>query len=105
VVQPGHFAATTSDGRVRIAASKLPISRLAEMLANQLGRPVLAKTGLAGAYDYKLEFSPEGLALDKEDALSLLTAVQEQLGLRLEQKQGPIDVLVIDHVEKTPTEN
>lgn len=113
VVQPGHFVATTVNGRVRIAASKLPISRLAEMLANQLGRPVLDKTGLAGPYDYTLEFSPEGLAAGPaattpagdQDALSLLTAVQEQLGLRLTQRRGPVDVLVIDHVEKTPTEN
>lgn len=112
VVQPGHFVSTTANGRVRIAASKLPVSRLAEMLANQLGRPVRDKTGLAGLYDYTLEFSPEGLASglaaappSDQDALSLFTAVQEQLGLRLEQKKEPVDVLVIDHVEKTPTEN
>jgi uncharacterized protein (TIGR03435 family) len=113
VVQPGHFVSTTVNGRVRIAASKLPISRLAGTLANQLGRPVLDKTGLADLYDYTLEFSPEGLAgglaaaapPGDQDTLSLFTAVQEQLGLRLEQKKGPVDVLVIDHVEKTPTDN
>jgi uncharacterized protein (TIGR03435 family) len=117
-VQPGHSVATTVNGRVRVAASKIPISRLAEILANQLGRPVLDQTGLTGLYDYTLQFSPEGLAggpaattpasdpaLDKEDAPSVFTAVQEQLGLRLQQKNGPVDVLVIDHVEKTPTEN
>jgi uncharacterized protein (TIGR03435 family) len=113
VVQPGHFVSTTVNGRVRIAASKFPISRLAGMLANQVGRPVLDKTGLAGLYDYTLEFSPESLASGlaaaapppDQDALSLFTAVQEQLGLRLEQKKGPVDVLVLDHVDKTPTEN
>ncbi len=103
-VQPGHFATTNVDGRVRIAASKLPISRLTEMLANQLGRPVVDNTRLAGPYDYRLEFSPEGLAGDP-DALSLFTAVQEQLGLRLQPSKGPVDVLIIDSVEKTPTEN
>jgi uncharacterized protein (TIGR03435 family) len=118
VMQAGHSGATTVNGRVRIAGSKLPISRLAEILANQLGRPVLDQTGLTGPYDFTLQFSPEGLAggtpaitpasnteLDEQDAPSLFTAVQEQLGLRLQQNKGLVDVLVIDHVEKTPTEN
>ena len=98
------------------------------MLANQLGRPVIDKTDLTGEYDYTLEFSPEGLSggplggtlppppppvagappagnPSDQEPPSLLTAVQEQLGLKLEAKKGPLDLLVIDHADKTPVEN
>ena len=114
-----------------MAATMQPMERLADMLGNQLGVPVINKTGLSGNYDYTLDFAREpgqglpglppppppppgigdggpgkaGLAGDPSDAPSLLTAVQEQLGLKLEKKKGPLEVLVIDHAEKTPTEN
>ena len=118
-------------GGIRMAATMQPMERLADMLGNQLGVPVINKTGLSGNYDYTLDFAREpgqglpglppppppppgigdggpgkaGLAGDPSDAPSLLTAVQEQLGLKLEKKKGPLEVLVIDHAEKTPTEN
>ncbi len=116
--------------RMRMIATKQSLSKMADMLANQLGHPVIDKTGLAGEYDYSLEFSPEGLprgalgmlppppppppgaggppvadSSGDQDSPSLVTAVQEQLGLRLESKKGPLDLLVIDHADKTPTEN
>jgi uncharacterized protein (TIGR03435 family) len=132
VLPPGTTAMMVMNGRMRMIASKQPIARLADMLANQLGRPVVDKTGLTGEYDYKLEFSSEGLSggafgglppppppppgtggpapvaagpADTSDAPGLLAAVQEQLGLRLDQKKGPLDLLVIDRAEKVPTEN
>lgn len=111
-VQPGHFAMIVVNGRNRLSASKLPIARLVTVLASQLGRPVVDKTGLAGEYNYTLEFSPEGLGRgvsaatpEEPDVASLVTAIQEQLGLKLEQAKGPVDVLVIDHAQKIPIEN
>jgi uncharacterized protein (TIGR03435 family) len=98
-------------GRLRVGGQ--PISALASALANQLGRPVIDKTGLSGSFDLALSFMPDGgregragtpppgvplpPAVDP-DAPSLFTALQEQLGLKLESERGPVDVLVIDSV-------
>ena len=69
------------------------------------GRPVINKTNLNGLYDFRLQFSGEALSGNPDAAgPSIFTAIQEQLGLRLEPSKGPVDVLVIDHVER-PSEN
>jgi uncharacterized protein (TIGR03435 family) len=103
------------------------MGQLVNMLANQLSRPVVDQTGLTAKYDYTLDFAPEpgqthgpmGALMgpggpgggpgagDSNDQAgpNLVTAVQEQLGLKLEAKKGPVDLLVIDRAEKTPTEN
>ena len=76
---------------------------LASMLAILVKRPVINKTNLTGNYDLSLRFAPDG---DTKSTLpSLFTAIQEQLGLRLESTKVPIDYLVIDECNKTPTEN
>jgi len=70
-----------------------------------LDRPVIDKTGLAGRYNFILRWTPDELNTnDPNAAPSIFTAVQEQLGLKLEPARGPADVLVIDHVE-APSEN
>jgi uncharacterized protein (TIGR03435 family) len=135
--------------------------QFAQMLGNQVNRPVVDKTGLSGKYDFTLEFTfepgagPGGLALPPpppggfggpgggpgpvtaggagggqasvgggppggpkegpvtapldsqtaDSAPTIFTALQEQLGLKLDSKKAPLDMLVIDHIEKTPTEN
>ena len=74
---------------------------LATTLANICGRPVFDKTGLTGKYDYKLEYAPEDAQPDPDStAPSIYTAVQEQLGLKLESAKGPVEIFVIDHAEK-----
>src|SRR5438093_1564655 len=122
------------NGRFRMTANRQSMSGLAEMLGNQLGRPVVDMTGLTAKYDFTLDFAPEegqrmmgpmgalphppppppgegggGGAIpsapDSQSGPSLFTAVQEQLGLKLDSKKGPVDLLVIDHLEKVPTEN
>ena len=72
--------------------------------------PILDRTGLEGKFDFKLEFAPQApgaLAPDTtgEAGPNLLTAVQGQLGLRLNPRKIPLDVLVIDRADKVPTEN
>jgi uncharacterized protein (TIGR03435 family) len=68
-------------------------------------RIVLDKTGLTGKYDYQLKFqSVQPPAAATDDRPSFITALQEQLGLKLEPERAPIEVLVIDHVER-PSED
>ena len=72
-------------------------------------RPVLDRTGLQGAFDFSLKFGESNdemkRALIQGDGPSLFTLIQEQLGLKLEARKGPIDMLIIDHVERVPVEN
>jgi bla regulator protein blaR1 len=87
---------------------------LAEHLARQLGQPVINKTGLLGRYNFQLHWVKDAthpgssdVSTDSPstDSLSLLTAVQEQLGLKLEPQTALTPVLVIDHIEKPTAEN
>ncbi len=106
-------------GRGRIEVQGIDMAGLAMQLSQQLRRTVLDKTGLAGNYDFKLEWTPdvgqqqlgpkeiggpETAPPVDSTGPSLFTALQEQLGLRLESTKGPVEMLVIDRVEK-PTEN
>jgi uncharacterized protein (TIGR03435 family) len=78
------------------------IAVLASNLGNQLGRIVVDKTGLPGRYDWMLVWDPDPTAQSTRP--SLFTALQEQLGLKLEAQKGPMQVLVIDSVQR-PSEN
>lgn len=79
----------------------LPISSITEFLSEQVERPVVDRTGLTGAWDLDLKFTPAA-ELSRADSSSplIFTALQEQLGLKLESTRGPVEVLVIDAVER-----
>jgi len=79
------------------------IGTLASLLARPVGHPVVDRTGLTGTYKLDLKFAPNNVP--DSDLPDIFTAVQEQLGLKLEAKKVPAEFLVIDHVDKTPTEN
>ena len=88
---------------------KLTAGALAGSLAFFVGRPVLDYTALTGKYDIELQWTPDAVRLrsaapSEENSPSIFTALQEQLGLKLESAKGPVRTLVIDHVEK-PSEN
>ena len=85
----------------RIKADAISSDLLMQVLAGASGRIVVNRTGLTGPFSVDLEYSPDQTATDKP---SIFTAVQEQLGLKLEAARGPVDVVVIDHVEH-PTED
>src|ERR1700685_3017370 len=100
-----------SEGGQKIQASSTSIKSLADWLTRQLSRPVLDKTELRGTYDFTIEWMPDTASTSSPDAAnavtlpglpgaSLFTALQQQLGLRLEPGKSPIEVLMIDHVEK-----
>jgi len=72
-------------------------------LQGSAGRVVIDKTGLTGAYDVDFETempSLPGQPTTPREGLSMFTVLEEQLGLKLESERGPVDVLVIEHVEK-----
>jgi uncharacterized protein (TIGR03435 family) len=92
------------------------MARFAEFLSRQIGVPVLDMTGLKGAYEVKLDWVREPrtaadvkgdvpMAVDGPPGTNIPTALQDQLGLRLEARKAPIEVLVVDHAERVPTEN
>lgn len=89
-------------GRGKITGLGVPIGAVADVLSRMLGRPVIEKTGLTGNFDYQAQFTPD----DSQDSPnpSLFTALQEQLGLKLEPQKGPVDIFVIDGAQK-PTKN
>jgi uncharacterized protein (TIGR03435 family) len=102
--------ASTNNGRGHIVATNATMDRFAQILSRQMDRPVVNHTGLEGAFDVTLQWSVEsgGPAKPAEGAViegpSIFTAIQEQLGLRLRVRKVPVEVIVIDHVEK-PSEN
>jgi uncharacterized protein (TIGR03435 family) len=74
---------------------------LAEILQFRCNRPVVDQTGLKGRYDFKLQWSTdETRATDADAPPGLFTAIQEQIGLRLEPVKAQADVLVVDKVER-----
>jgi uncharacterized protein (TIGR03435 family) len=117
------------NGRGHVTAKMMSMPGLVDILARSVDRPVVDQTGLKGTYDFNLDFTPDestrmpmpagvpppppgvgeggGLhgAENPDNGLSLFAALQAQLGLKLEPKKGPVELIVIDRVEKAPTEN
>jgi len=88
-----------------IANDRVSMEWFAGVLGGLLGRPVLDRTGFAGSFKVRLEFAAVGPDRDSDSTKpSIFTALEEQLGLKLESQKGTEEVLVIDHVEK-PSEN
>ncbi len=97
----GHRA----DG-IHLNMPRLTMDGLASMLENQIQQPIADATGIKGEYDIQLQWTPDLAASPAPDSAPPLTqALQDQLGLRLEQRKGPVDMFVIDHIDRIPTEN
>lgn len=128
MARPGALMMMRMPGRMRMMGTGVTMAGLVDNLVRMEDRPVVDQTGLTKKYDITLDFSQEGIgamrgmpvpppgmekappggemkAPESVDSASLPAALQEQLGLKLEAKKGPVDLLVIDHIEKTPTEN
>ncbi|MGA3203761.1 MAG: TIGR03435 family protein [Bryobacteraceae bacterium] len=104
-VGPGEATGTARlDG---IRSNRMQMNRLAALLSRTTRMPVLDKTGLTGFYQFDLRYANEVSPKPEEDPAgpSVFTAVQEQLGLKLESKKGPVEVLVVDRAERIPVEN
>lgn len=90
-----------NSGRVRATGTQL--AELAPLLSQYVGRRVFDRTGMPGLYDFELDFSP-GLEAGGDNSTSLFTALEEQLGLKLESQRGPVEVIVVQQIRR-PTEN
>jgi uncharacterized protein (TIGR03435 family) len=110
--------AMAPDNRAQIKSNGETIDKLVQALGNVLKRQVKDGTGLTGKYNYTLTYaggaSLDGPFAQQLDAASttepsgfpdIFTALQSQLGLKLEPKKVAVEILVVDHMEKTPTEN
>ena len=100
-------------GGARMQGGKIPMAEFVRVLSMVLGRTVVDKTGFTGLFDVRLGFLPDettaalpppppdaaGASLDSRNP-SILSALPEQLGLRIEAGKGPVEVIVIEHVEQ-----
>jgi bla regulator protein blaR1 len=110
----GGVGAKFVSGRVHVGSENLSIGELANVLPvvsrNSIDRPVFDKTGLSGKFDFTMEYTPEPNGPPRPDfepdptGPTFLEALKDQLGLKLVPQIGPVDVLVVDHVEE-PTPN
>jgi uncharacterized protein (TIGR03435 family) len=104
-------------GRGNMEANAIPFANFVSALSGMIGRTIVDKTGLTGFYDIKLQWSPDSAPAANAAAPaapetqpvdsngpSIFTALQEQLGLKLESAKGPVAVIVIDSIEK-PSQN
>jgi uncharacterized protein (TIGR03435 family) len=102
---PRRSSMNVHDGLV--TAQGVPLDPLIHFLSDRVGRPIEDKTGLTGTYDFTLQLGDQGHdsptpdlnSADASTGPSIFTAIQEQLGLKLEAEKGPVQVLVIDHME------
>ncbi len=119
------------NGRARSQGDGMSMDQIVTFIANQIGKPVTDGTGLKGKYDFRLMWAMESMGrgggmmpppppggrgeggmgaapiprASEDSGPTFYSALQDQLGLKLEQKKGQIDILVVDRAEKVPTEN
>jgi uncharacterized protein (TIGR03435 family) len=89
--------------RGRISGAKVTAAMLAKVLAEQVHRPVEDATGFKDAFNFTLEWAPD--SDPSSNRPSIFTALREQLGFRLDPRKKAVDVLVIDSIDRTPTQN
>ena len=96
-----------SNGR-KLTAERWSMGRVADFLGGELNQPVTDQTHVEGIFNLKLEWSPEDLGgrapSSPSQAPSIFTAIQEQLGVKLEPQKAPVEVVVVDNAER-PSEN
>jgi uncharacterized protein (TIGR03435 family) len=98
------FVSMEGRGTSALTGRGVPISQLADTLSETLGAFVLDQTGMTGNYYFGFKFLAVNSPGDDLDAPSIFTALQDELGLKLDRQKGPVEMLVLDHIEK-PSDN
>jgi uncharacterized protein (TIGR03435 family) len=107
----GEGSIETQADRMSVVVQRTPLSQMVDMLTAVLGAPVLDMTGLKGKYDITVNLADylgdmQSAGGAPMDPLSIIkAALEEKLGLKLESRKMPLDMLVVDSAEKMPTEN
>ena len=96
-------SSSSNAGKTKTTFKHVSMTRLADFLSSRVDHPVIDQTGILEAYDFTLEWSRDQIAEDAGP--SIFTALSEQVGLRLEARKLPVSILVVDSIEKMPTEN
>ena len=104
VATPDEIGSRVFPNAPGVRARQISMQRLAELLSTKLDRPVVDSTGISGVFDIELTWTPDTAPPDADLGPSVFTAIQEQLGLKLQAHKLPIEVLVIDTISK-PTAN
>ncbi|HEY2017292.1 MAG TPA: TIGR03435 family protein [Bryobacteraceae bacterium] len=117
-VTEGEPSVQPDQRRLSVTVQRTPISQLVEGLSNILRTPVVDETGLKGKYDVTIDaakYIPDiaaargdgggGVAAPIDPVSIIMTGIQEELGLKLESRKVPLDLVIVDRAEKVPTEN
>jgi uncharacterized protein (TIGR03435 family) len=109
LVPPGRAKLYVTIGThgVRLTGQEQSMDALAARLVYYLKRPVVDSTGLTAKFNFTLTFLPDGVVVlpSSEPLPDIYSALQSQLGLKLEPKQSAETTIIIDHIEKKPTQN
>lgn len=100
---PGQRPARIHGASMLVGGFEVP--QIAKALTGTTGRPVIDETGLQGRYFFAIQYSQLGTKTESDSAPDIFGAVQQQLGLKLEPARAQVEMLVVDHIERTPKEN
>jgi uncharacterized protein (TIGR03435 family) len=98
----GTISTTSPDGAWHVLGRRVSMLQLCERLERDLGTTVWDETAMKGNYYIAFRYAPDSAPMDA-DAPPLNAALQEGLGLKIEKRKGPVEMLVVDRIEKTPT--
>jgi uncharacterized protein (TIGR03435 family) len=103
----GEFSVQPDPRRMSVTVQRMQAPQFIEALAGIVNAPVVDQTGLTGKYDITVDIAKymEQLGRKEEAVALVLVAIQDELGLKVESRKTPVDLLIVDHAEKVPTEN
>jgi uncharacterized protein (TIGR03435 family) len=112
--QTGNHSSNSNNNHYK--GTSITMSRFAEFLSRRMDMPVVDMTGLPGYFDLTLDWVPESrkpvdskgespLLAESSTGPAIPEAIQIQLGLKVETRKAPIEILIVDHIERVPTEN
>ncbi len=105
---PGGMNSNSDEMGGQLKATRTTLERMAQWLSQRVDRPVIDMTGIQGSFDFELKYSRDNAKAESDNTPHypiVPLAIQEQLGLRLEKRTAPIEILIVDRAEKVPVEN